>query len=373
MIIGIPKEIKIQEYRVGLVPSAVFELVAHGHKVIVQHEAGIGIGFNDVDYEKAGAIISRSAEEIFNKSEMIVKAQEPQPNECKMLHEKQILFTYLHLAPYPKQAAELKASGCTAIAYETVTNDLGKLPLLTPMSEVAGRLAIQVGAHALTKQQGGSGVLLGGVPGVPSGTVVIIGAGMVGTNAMLMAIGTGAQVIILDKCMPRLQELDLLFGSCITTVYATIDNIGEYVSKADLVIGAVLLPGAAAPKLINRSMLRKMKSGSVLVDVSIDQGGCSETSRPTTHDEPTYIEENIVHYCVINMPSAVPRTATFALNNVTLPFIMALADKGYKTALLEDPNLLNGLNVHKGQITYETIANDLGCRYTPAVEALKKE
>lgn len=372
MIIGVPKEVQVQEYRVGLVPSAVLELVTHGHKVLVQHDAGVGIGFHDADYEKVGAIITRSVEEIFLKSEMIVKIQEPQLDECKMLHEEQILFAYLHLAPDPKQAANLKSSGCTAIAYETVTDDLGKLPLLTPMSEVAGRLAIQVGAHALTKQQGGSGVLLGGVPGVPAGTVVIIGAGTVGTNAMLMAIGIGAHVVVLDKCMSRLQELDLIFGSRITTVYATMDNIGKYTSKADLIVGAILLPGAAAPKIINKSMLRKMKHGSVLVDVTIDQGGCSETSRATTHEDPTYIEENIVHYCVVNMPSAVPRTSTFALNNVSLPFIIDLADKGYKTALLEDPNLLNGLNVHKGQITHEIVANDLGCRYMPALDALKK-
>ncbi|CAL7960974.1 Alanine dehydrogenase [Gammaproteobacteria bacterium] len=372
MIIGVPKETKICEYRVGLVPSAVLELVTRGHKMIVQHEAGINSGFNDYDYEKAGAIISYSAEEIFIKSEMIVKVQEPQPIECKMLHEEQVLFTYLHLAPYPKQAAALKASGCTAIAYETVTDNFGKLPLLTPMSEVAGRLAIQVGAHALEKHHGGSGVLLGGLPGVPAGVVVIIGAGVVGSNAMLMAIGIGARVILLDNNVRRLQELDLTFGSRITTVYATMDNIGKYISKADLVVGAVLSPGAVAPKIINKSMLHKMKPGSVLVDVSIDQGGCCETSRPTTHDEPTYVKENIVHYCVINMPSAVPRTSTFALNNVTLPFIIGLANKGYRTALLEDPNLLNGLNVHKGQITYETVANDLGCRYMPAVEALKK-
>lgn len=372
MIVGVPKETKDYEYRVGLIPSAVFELVSRGHKVIVQHDAGIGIGFNDIDYEKVGAVISRSTEEIFAKSGMIIKVLEPQPNECKMLHEEQILFTYLHLAPYPKQASDLKASGCTAIAYETVTDNFGKLPLLTPMSEVAGRLSIQVGAHALEKQQGGSGVLLGSVPGVAPGTVVIIGAGAVGTNAMLMAIGIGAHVVVLDNYMPRLQKLDLIFGSRITTVYATMDNIEKYTSMADLVVGAVLSPGAAAPKIINKTMLRKMKPGSVLVDVSIDQGGCCETSRPTTLEEPTYIEENIVHYCVINMPSAVPRTSTFALNNVSLPFIIALADKGYKTALLEDPNLLNGLNVHKGQITHETIANDLGYRYMPATEALRK-
>lgn len=372
MIIGVPKEIKIQEYRVGLVPSSVRELVVHGHKVIVQHDVAIGIGVTDKCYEKAGAIISHSPEEIFNKAEMIVKVKEPQPIECEMLREDQILFTYLHLAPDSKQAAGLKSSGCVAIAYETVTDSFGKLPLLAPMSEVAGRLSIQVGAHALEKKQGGSGILLGGVPGVSAGTVVIIGAGVVGTNAMLVAIGTGARAIILDKYMPRLQELDLIFGSRITTVYATTDNIEKYIYEADLVVGAVLLPGAAAPKVINKSMLHKMKPGSVLVDVSVDQGGCFETTRPTTHDNPTYIEENIVHYCVANMPGAVPRTSTFALNNVTLPFVVSLADKGYKQALLEDQNLLNGLNVYKGQITYRAVADALSCDYTPAMVALTK-
>lgn len=371
MIIGVPKEIKIQEYRAGLIPSSVRELVTKGHKIIVQHDAGIGIGFNDADYEKAGAVISRSVEEIFIKSEMIVKVKEPQPNECKMLHEDQILFTYLHLAPDAKLAAGLKTSGCTAIAYETVTDNLGKLPLLTPMSEVAGRLSIQVGAHSLEKKQGGSGILLGGVPGVSAGTVVIIGAGTVGTNAMLIAMGIGARVIVLDKNVPRLQELDTFFGSRVGTVYANIGNIERYVTEADLVIGAVLLPGAAAPKLISKAMVKKMRPGSVIVDVSIDQGGCCETSHPTTHDDPTYIQEGVVHYCVANMASAVPRTSAFALNNVTLPFIIALADKGYKKALLEDQHLLNGLNVHKGQITYESVANDLGYRYMPAIEALK--
>lgn len=372
MIVGVPKEIKNQEYRVGLVPSSVHELVSHGHGVMVQHDAGIGIGCSDADYEKAGAVISNNAEDIFIKSEMIVKVKEPQLNECKMLRENQILYTYLHLAPDPKQTEALKASGCTAIAYETVTDNFGKLPLLTPMSEVAGRLAIQVGARALEKKQGGSGVLLGGVPGVPAGTVVIIGAGVVGTNAMLMAVGIGARVIIIDKYTPRLQELDILFGSRITTVYASMDNIKKYISTADLVVGAVLLPGAAAPKVITKEMLRKMKPGSVLVDVSVDQGGCCETTHATTHDNPTYVEEGIVHYCVANMPGAVPRTSTFALNNATLPFCCALADKGYKKALMEDKNLLNGLNVHRGQITYKAVADVFNYPYVPAIEALKK-
>lgn len=371
MLIGVPKEIKIQEYRVGLVPSSVRELVAHGHKIMVQHNAGVGIGVSDADYEKVGATIIHSAEEIFAKAEMIVKVKEPQQSECKMLHEGQILYTYLHLAPDPKQTAALKASGCTAIAYETVTDRFGRLPLLSPMSEVAGRLSIQVGAHCLEKKQGGLGVLLGGVAGVSAANVVILGGGVVGTNALMMAIGLGARVAVIDKSTPRLQELDALFGSRISTIYANSDNVEKYVTMADLVIGGVLLPGAAAPKLVTRDMLKKMRPGSVLVDVSIDQGGCFETSHATTHDDPTYVEEGVVHYCVANMPGAVPRTSTFALNNATLPFALAIADKGYKKALLEDPHLLNGLNVHKGHITYEAVANDLGYRYMPAREALE--
>lgn len=371
MLIGVPKEIKNQEYRVGLVPASVRELVSLGHKVLIQSGAGKGIGFEDQAYEKAGATISKSAEEIFAKAEMIVKVKEPQPNECKMLREDQILFTYLHLAPDPKQTEALRASGCTAIAYETVTDNLGRLPLLTPMSEVAGRLSIQVGAHCLEKKQGGSGILLGGVPGVNAAKVVILGGGVSGSNAARMAMGLEADVAIIDKSLDRLQMLDLQFGAAISTIYATKDNIEKHVLNADLVVGAVLLPGAAAPKLITREMLKKMKPGSVLVDISIDQGGCFETSRPTTHDDPIFIEEGIVHYCVANMPGAVPRTSTYALNNVTLPFVLALANKGYKKALLEDPNLLNGLNVHKGYITYEAVATDLGYRYTPAKEALE--
>lgn len=371
MLIGVPKEIKNQEYRVGLVPSSVRELTKRGHKVLVQQKAGNGIGVSDNEYEKAGANIIATAEEIFAKAEMIVKVKEPQANECKMLHEGQILFTYLHLAPDPKQTKGLKESGCTAIAYETVTDDFGRLPLLSPMSEVAGRLSIQAGAHCLEKKQGGSGVLLGGVPGVAPGTVVVIGGGVVGVNAARMAMGLEAKVIVLDKSLIRLQELDAQFGNRLTTIYATTDNIESYTTKADLVVGAVLLPGAAAPKLVTREMLRKMRPGSVLVDVSIDQGGCFETSHATTHDDPTYVEENIVHYCVANMPGAVPRTSAFALNNATLPFTLALADKGYRQALLDDPHLLNGLNVHKGYITYEAVANDLGYRYKPAREALE--
>ena len=372
MIVGVPKEIKNQEHRVGLIPSSVHELVSHGHKVIVQHDAGIGAGFNDADYEAVGAIISNNAEEIYAKSEMIVKVKEPQENECKMLHEGQILYAYLHVAPDPEQAKALIASRCTAIAYETVTDNSGKLPLLTPMSEVAGRLAVQVGAHALEKKQGGSGVLLGGVPGVPAGTIVIIGAGVVGTNAIIAAVGIGAHVIVMDKYMPRLQELDLIFGSRITTVYASAVNIEKYIVLADLIIGAVLVPGTTAPKVITRAMLSKMKPGSVLVDVAVDQGGCFETTRATTHDNPMYIEEGIIHYCVANMPGAVPRTSAVALNNATLPFALALADKGYKKALIEDKNLLNGLNIHKGQVTYKAVADACNCVYVPALEALSK-
>ncbi|MFA6409274.1 MAG: alanine dehydrogenase [Gammaproteobacteria bacterium] len=370
MLIGVPKEIKIREYRVGLVPSSVRELIDNGHKVIVEHDAGAGIGCTDEHYKAVGATIIPTAAEIFAKADMIVKVKEPQPVECKMLREGQILFTYLHLAPDPEQTKALVDSKCIAIAYETVTDKNGKLPLLSPMSEVAGRLSIQMGAHCLEKRQGGAGVLLGGVPGVGRGKVAILGAGVVGTNAMLMAMGMGADVTILDKYIPRLQELDTIFGSKIKTMYANNDNIEKCVIDADLVVGGVLLPGAAAPKVVTRAMLKKMRPGSVLVDVSIDQGGCFETSRPTSHDNPTYVEEGIVHYCVTNMPGAVPRTSAFALNNATLPFSVALANKGYKKALLEDPHLLNGLNVCHGHVTCEPVAKDLGLTYKPAKEIL---
>lgn len=372
MLIGVPKEIKNQEYRVGLTPSSVRELIAHGHTVMVQSTAGNGIGVSDDDYKAIGATIVATPAEIFAKAEMIVKVKEPQANECAMLREGQILFTYLHLAPDPKQTEGLVKSKCTAIAYETVTDNFGRLPLLSPMSEVAGRLSIQVGAHALEKKQGGAGVLLGGVPGVAPAKVVVIGGGVSGVNAARMAMGMGAKVTIMDKSLPRLQELDAIFGNKLSTVYANAENIEKYVTIADLVVGAVLLPGAAAPKLITRAMLKKMRPGSVLVDISIDQGGCFETSRVTTHDNPTFVEEGIVHYCVANMPGAVPRTSAFALNNATLPFTLALADKGYKQALLDDPHLLNGLNVHKGLITYKAVADDLGYAYVPAREALEK-
>lgn len=372
MLIGVPKEIKIQEHRLGLVPSSVRELVLHGHQIIIEHNAGVGVGYNDADYEAVGATIVGTAEEVFVRADMIVKVKEPQPSECKILREGQVLFTYLHLAPDPTQAIGLKESGCTAIAYETVTDAQGHLPLLAPMSEVAGRLSIQAGAHCLEKKQGGTGVLLGGVPGVPRGKVIILGGGVVGANALLMAIGMGANVTILDKSLTRLQELDMYFGSRINTTHATAGAIEKSVLTADLIIGAVLMPGHATPKLINREMLSHMQPGSVLVDVSIDQGGCCETSRPTNYNEPTYIEEGIVHYCVTNMPGAVPRTSALALNNATLPFILEIADKGYKKALLENPHLLNGLNVHKGNITYEAVAKDLGHAYVPAEKALKE-
>lgn len=370
MLIGVPKEIKNHEYRVGMTPGSVRELIAHGHQVMIETGAGHGIGMRDEDYKAVGAQITQTAQSVFAQADMIVKVKEPQPHECKMLREGQVLFTYLHLAPDPEQARLLQESRCIAIAYETVTNARGGLPLLAPMSEVAGRMSIQAGAHCLEKAQGGSGVLLGGVPGVAAAKVVVIGGGVVGTNAIRMAMGMEASVTVLDKSLDRLKELDFQFGSKLNTIYATQGAIEEYVLNADLVIGAVLVPGAAAPKLVSRDMLKKMRPGSVVVDVAIDQGGCFETSHPTTHTEPTYVVDGVVHYCVANMPGAVARTSTFALNNATLPFTLALADKGYKQALLSDPHLLNGLNVYKGMFTYEAVAKDLGQAYVPAVEAL---
>jgi alanine dehydrogenase len=369
MLIGVPKEIKTHEYRVGLVPGSVRELIHQGHAVIVESKAGEGISIDDADYQAVGATIAANAVEVFAKADMIVKVKEPQPNECGLLRPNQLLFTYLHLAPDPQQAALLMKSGCTAIAYETVTDAQGGLPLLSPMSEVAGRMAIQAGAHCLEKSQGGSGLLLGGVPGVAPAKVVIIGGGTVGIHAVRMAIGMEAYVTVLDKSLPRLKELDLLFGASLNTIYATTHALEQYVESADLVIGAVLVPGAAAPKLVTREMIKRMRRGSVIVDVAIDQGGCCETSKPTTHADPTYVVDGIVHYCVANMPGAAARTATFALNNATLPFVVALANKG-KQALLENPHLLNGLNVHQGQLTYEAVAHDLGLPYKPAREAL---
>lgn len=369
MIVGVPKEIKNHEYRIGLTPAGARELISHGHKVLVQRDGGKAIGLTNELYERAGAEIVDSAEEIFKRAEMIIKVKEPQPVEYAMLREGQLLYTYLHLAPDPAQTEGLIKSGCTAIAYETVTDRKGGLPLLAPMSEVAGRMSIQAGAHALERAQGGSGVLLGGVPGVKPAEVLVIGGGVVGINAARMAMGLNARVTILDRSLDRLKYLDELYGDKITTLYSTIDTIEELLPITDLVIGAVLIPGAAAPKLVSRKHLAMMRPGSVLVDVAIDQGGCFETSKPTTHQSPTYEVDGIIHYCVANMPGGVARTSTFALTNATLPFAVQLANKG-KQAMLDDPHLLNGLNVHKGLVTYEAVARDLSYDYVPAAKAL---
>jgi alanine dehydrogenase len=370
MLIGVPKEIKNHEYRIGLTPSGARELIAHGHKVMVQHDGGKSIGLTNEMYQKAGAEIVATAEEIFARADMIIKVKEPQPGECKMLRPGQVLYTYLHLAPDPEQTKALVASGCTAIAYETVTDRKGGLPLLAPMSEVAGRMSIQAGAHALEKAQGGSGVLLGGVPGVKPAEVLVIGGGVVGINAARMAMGLNANVTILDRSLDRLKYLDEVYGDRLTTIYSTHDAIEERLPDTDLVIGAVLIPGAAAPKLISRAQLSMMRPGSVLVDVAIDQGGCFETSKATTHQTPTYEVDGIIHYCVANMPGGVARTSTFALTNATLPFAVQLANKGAKKAMLDDEHLLNGLNVHAGKITYEAVAHDLGYTYVSARDAL---
>ena len=374
MIVGVPKEIKNHEYRVGLTPAAVQEFVNHGHEVIVQTYAGAAIGFTDELYEAAGAQMIDNAEDIFAKADMIVKVKEPQPNECKMLREGQTLYTYLHLAPDPIQTQLLVESKATCIAYETVTDTRGTLPLLAPMSEVAGRMSIQAGAHYLEKAHGGSGTLLGGVPGVAPGKVLIIGGGVVGVNAAKMAIGLGADVTILDRSLNRLRELDDMFNGRLHTVFSTADAIDHYSSRADLVVGAVLVPGAAAPKLLTRAHIKNMKPGSVLVDVAIDQGGCFETSKATTHQEPVYIIDDVVHYCVANMPGGVARTSTMALNYATLPFGLAIANKGPKQEMLEDAHLLNGLNVHKGFVTYKAVVDALGeslnLTYKDAAEAL---
>lgn len=375
MIIGVPKEIKNHEYRVGLTPAAVKEFVIHGHEVLIEDNAGSAIGFDNQQFIDAGASIVASAQEVFARAEMIVKVKEPQPNECKMLREGQTLYTYLHLAPDPTQTKLLVESGATCIAYETVTDNRNALPLLAPMSEVAGRMAVQAGAHYLEKAQGGSGTLLGGVPGVAPGKVLVIGGGVVGTNAAKMAIGLGADVTILDRSLPRLRELDDIFANQVKTVYSTIDAIEYYSSKADLVVGAVLIPGAAAPKLLTREHITNMKDGSVVVDVAIDQGGCFETSKATTHQDPVYIVDGVVHYCVANMPGGVARTSTMALNNATLPFGLALANKGPKQAMLDDMHLLNGLNVHKGKVTYKAVVDALGeeldLEYMEAAAALE--
>ena len=371
MRIGVPKEIKVHEYRVGLTPASVRELVESGHEVLVETGAAAGIGFADADYERVGARIVPTAQEVFREAEMIVKVKEPQPDECAMLRKGQVLYTYLHLAPDPKQTEALIRSGATCIAYETVTAPDGSLPLLTPMSEVAGRMSVQVGAYFLQKANGGRGILLGGVPGVAPAKVVILGGGVSGTHAAEMAVGLRAEVTVVDRSVKRLRELSALFGPSLRTEYSTQEHIDALVHDADLVIGAVLIAGAAAPKLVTREMVRRMKPGAVLVDISIDQGGCFETSRPTNHAEPTYVIDDVVHYCVANMPGAVPRTSTFALNNVTLPFARKLADHGWKAALKADPHLANGLNVHEGRVTNEAVARDLGLPYTPVADVLK--
>ncbi len=367
MRIGCPKEIKIHEYRVGLTPAGVRELVAAGHEVVVETQAGAGIGMTDAAYEATGARMVATAAEVFAWAEMVVKVKEPQPSECAMLQKGQLLFTYLHLAADKEQAEALVASGATCIAYETVTVPGGALPLLTPMSEVAGRMSIQVGASALEKANGGIGVLLGGVPGVEPAKVVILGGGVSGTHAAEMAVGLKADVTVVDRSVKRLRELSTQFGNTLKTVYSTADAIEHLVRDADLVVGAVLVPGAAAPKLVTRAMLNGMKAGAVMVDIAIDQGGCFETSRPTTHADPTYVVDGVIHYCVTNMPGAVPRTSTFALTNATLPYVRAIADFGWQQAVARDPGLAAGLNVHAGKVTFEAVARDLGLPYSPYI------
>lgn len=365
MKIGVPKEIKVHEYRVGLVPAGVGELVQAGHSVTVETAAGAGIGFDDAHYQAAGATIAMTAEQVFATSDLIVKVKEPQLAECSRLHKEQVLFTYLHLAADRGQTEALMASKATAIAYETVTAVDGSLPLLTPMSEVAGRMSVQVGAHCLQKANGGSGVLLGGVPGVAPARVVVLGGGVSGTHAAEMALGLCADVTVVDRSVKRLRELAAIFGNRLRTLYSTSHTIGELVRDADLVIGAVLIAGAAAPKLVSRAMVKSMRPGSVLVDIAIDQGGCFETSRPTTHAEPTYVIDDVIHYCVTNMPGAVPRTSTFALTNATLPYVRCLADHGWQQALANDVGLLHGLNVHAGNLTHAAVATALRIPYTP--------
>jgi alanine dehydrogenase len=370
MLVGVPREIKDNEFRVGLTPSAVRELVAHGHKVVVQTGAGEAIDLEDVNYRAAGAEIVADAAAVFGRADLIVKVKEPQPAEIRMLREGQVLFTYLHLAPDRVQTEDLLKSGCIAIAYETVTDERGGLPLLAPMSEVAGRMSIQAGAHALEREAGGRGVLLGGVPGVPPAKVVILGGGVVGMNALRMALGLEADVTVIDRSLPRLKELDLAFAPALKTRYATTDAVEESVLTADLVIGAVLTPGGNTPKLVTREMIRSMRRGTVVVDVSIDQGGCFETSRPTTHSNPTFVVDGVVHYCVTNMPGAVARTSTFALNNATLPFTLALADKGYGPAMAADCHLRDGLNIIAGKVTHEAVAAAHGMEFVTPEQGL---
>ncbi len=371
MLIGVPREIKNHEYRVGLTPGSVRELVHHGHQVLIESEAGAGIGMHDADYRAVGARIAADAGAVYAEAEMVVKVKEPQPQECARLRRGQILFTYLHLAPDAEQTRLLVESGVTAIAYETVTDERGTLPLLAPMSEVAGRLAVQAGAHSLEMAAGGTGVLLGGVPGVAPGKVLIIGGGVVGDNAAQMAAGLGAEVSIFDTSLDRLRQLSDKYQGRVQCIYSTRDRLEQWTREADLVIGAVLIPGATAPKLLTRAMLADMKRGAVLVDVAIDQGGCFETSHPTTHQEPTFVVDGVIHYCVANMPGAVPRTSTFALNNATLPYVVALAGNGAAAAIAADPGLAQGLNVHAGQVCYEAVANAHGYAYVAPDTALR--
>ena len=370
MQVGVPKEIKVREYRVGLTPTSVREVMAHGHSVLVETGAGLGIGAKDEDYVKAGATIAGTAKDVFASADMIVKVKEPQASERALLRRGQVLFTYLHLAPDPAQTKGLIDSGATCIAYETVTSSSGGLPLLAPMSEVAGRMSVQAGAYFLEKAHGGLGILLGGVPGVPPGRVVILGGGVVGTHAANIAIGMGAGVVVIDRSVDALRRVWTQFGSAVETVFSTRDAIDHHLRDADLVIGGVLIPGASAPKLITRDHIRHMKAGAVIVDVAIDQGGCAETSKATTHDAPTYVVDDVIHYCVANMPGGVPKTSTYALNNATLPFVLALADKGWKKALSEDVHLSHGLNVWNGRVTCEPVAAALNLGYTPIAEAL---
>lgn len=371
MIIGVPKEIKNHEYRVGMIPASVREVVSRGHQVYVETGAGNGIGFSDNDYIASGASILPSASAIFTKADMIVKVKEPQPVERAMLREGQVIFTYLHLAPDFSQTKELIRSNAVCIAYETVTDNMGRLPLLAPMSEVAGRMSVQSGASSMEKSHGGNGILVSGVSGVAPAKVVILGGGVVGSNAARMAVGLRADVTLFDKNVDTLRKLDSEFRGRAKLLFSNRESLDEHLLNADLVIGAVLIPGAAAPKLVTREHIRKMKPGTALVDVAIDQGGCFETSHPTTHDDPTFMVDGIVHYCVANMPGAVARTATFALNNATLPYILKLADKGYRHALLEDKGFLQGLNVIHGMVTCEAVAKAFGIEYTEAEKAIR--
>lgn len=370
MLIGVPKEIKSQEFRVGLTPSSVSELIHHGHQVMVQKGAALGIGIADQVYSDLGATVVDTAEEIFARADMIVKVKEPQPQECRMLREGQVLFTYLHLAPDTVQTDLLLKSGCIAIAYETVTDRNGRLPLLSPMSEVAGRMSIQAAAKCLEIVHGGKGLLMGGVVGVPPAKVLVLGGGVVGSNALRVAVGMEADVTLMDVSIDRMRQLDEMYGASVKTIYPTKDLIAHYVADADVVIGAVLLPGAEAPKLVTKEMVSKMAKGSVLIDVAIDQGGCFETSHPTTHDNPTYVVDGVVHYCVANMPAGAARTSTYALNNATLPFVLALANKGYQAALKNDVHLLNGLNIYRGQVTCQAVAEAQGKVYHESLSVL---